>query len=119
MAFSFPTFRYKSFYPSGPETTNDYSRLVSEAHASRVKRYIDETKGTVVLGGQTDVEKKYIAPTVVKDVPFEDALMEEYVVLRGSSDTELTNTHREIFGPVLPIVPVKDVDEAIDLINSR
>lgn len=55
----------------------------------------------------------------MKDVPFEDALMEEYVVLHGSSDTKLMNTNREIFGPVLPIVPVKDVDEAIDLINSR
>ena len=47
--------------------------------AKRLKRYIDETKGKIVFGGQADVEKKYVAPTVVKDVPLDDALMEEYV----------------------------------------
>ncbi|CDO75126.1 hypothetical protein BN946_scf185010.g51 [Trametes cinnabarina] len=93
---------YKSFYPDGPEKSDSFARMVSPAHAARIKRLIDETKGTIVLGGQTDVENRYIAPTVVRDVPVDDALMSE-----------------EIFGPVLPIVPVKDVDEAISIIQAR
>jgi len=36
-----------------------------------------------VLGGQTIREEKYIAPTIVQDVSFDDALMTEYVSLRG------------------------------------
>ena len=43
----------------------------------RIKRYLDNTKGKVVLGGQVDIQKKYVAPTVVRDVPVNDSLMEE------------------------------------------
>ncbi|KAJ3558601.1 hypothetical protein NM688_g822 [Phlebia brevispora] len=93
---------YKSFYPVDPSSSDSFSRIVSEAHTKRIKRYIDETKGKVVVGGQADVEKRYIAPTIVKDVPLDDSLMED-----------------EIFGPVLPVVPVNDVDEAIEFINSK
>ncbi|KAI0634451.1 aldehyde dehydrogenase [Trametes polyzona] len=93
---------YHSFYPDGPEKSDSFGRIVSEAHTERIKGLIEETKGTIVLGGQTDVAQKYVAPTVVKDVRGDDALMQE-----------------EIFGPVLALVPVKDVDEAIEFINQR
>ncbi|PSS37509.1 hypothetical protein PHLCEN_2v716 [Hermanssonia centrifuga] len=93
---------YKTFYPTDPATSDSYSRIISEGHTARIKRYIDETKGEIIIGGEVDVGKKYIAPTVVKNVPFDDSLMDE-----------------EIFGPVLPIVPVKDLDEAIEVVNSR
>ena len=68
---------YESFYPDGPEKSDSFSRIVSQAHAARIKRYIDETKGTVVLGGTVDVETRFVAPTVVKDVPFDDSTMQE------------------------------------------
>ncbi|KAH9902373.1 aldehyde dehydrogenase [Cubamyces lactineus] len=93
---------YQSFFPEGPENSDSFARIVSEAHATRIKRLLDNTKGTVVLGGQTDVAKRYIAPTVVRDVTGEDPLMSE-----------------EIFGPVLAVIPVKDVDEAISFIRAR
>ena len=54
------------------------------------------------MGGETDEEQRFIAPTIVRDVTFEDSLMSE-----------------EIFGPILPIIPVKDVDQAIELINTQ
>ncbi|OJT05217.1 Aldehyde dehydrogenase, dimeric NADP-preferring, partial [Trametes pubescens] len=92
----------ESFYPEGPKKSESFSRIVSSAHAARIKRMIDETKGTVVFGGDTDVSERYIAPTVVRDVRPDDVLMGD-----------------EIFGPVLAIVPVKDVDEAIALVNAR
>ena len=71
-------------------------------HTGRIKRLLDETKGTIVLGGQTDVEQRYIAPTVVANVGEGDVLLED-----------------EIFGPVLAIVPIKDLDAAIAFIRRR
>lgn len=67
-----------------------------------MQRLISETKGKIVTGGETEVEERYVAPTIVKDVSWDDALMED-----------------ELFGPVLPIVSVKNVDEAIELINQK
>ncbi|KAI0956945.1 hypothetical protein AcW1_005500 [Taiwanofungus camphoratus] len=93
---------YKEMHPTEPRETGMVSRMVNETHAKRVKRLIDETKGTIVFGGEVDVEAKYVAPTLVKDVKGDDSLMSE-----------------ELFGPVLPVVPVKDVDEAIEFITAR
>ncbi|KAI0346649.1 aldehyde dehydrogenase [Trametopsis cervina] len=94
---------YAEFFPEGdPAKSDSFSRLVSQAHAERVKGYLDASKGTVVLGGATDVEKRYVAPTVLRDVPLDDSTMVD-----------------EIFGPLLPIIPIKDVDEAIDIVNSK
>ncbi|KAI0365384.1 NAD-aldehyde dehydrogenase [Pilatotrama ljubarskyi] len=93
---------YHSFYPDGPEKSNSLGRIISQAHTARIKRLIDQTKGKIVVGGDADVEARYVAPTIVKDVKGDDALMQE-----------------EIFGPVLAIVPVDDVDEAIAFINAR
>ncbi len=67
----------ESFYPEGPKKSESFSRIVSSAHAARIKRMIDETKGTVVFGGDTDVSERYIAPTVVRDVRPDDVLMGE------------------------------------------
>ncbi|KAH9933554.1 aldehyde dehydrogenase [Epithele typhae] len=91
---------YKTFYPDGPEKSDSFSRVVTKAHTQRIKRLVDETTGTIVCGGQSDVETRYIAPTIVRDVREGDSLLSE-----------------EIFGPVLCIVPVKDVDEAVAFIN--
>ncbi|XP_023999399.2 aldehyde dehydrogenase family 3 member A2-like [Salvelinus sp. IW2-2015] len=57
---------------------------------------------TAALGGQSDASQRYIAPTVVKDVPPHARLMQE-----------------EIFGPLLPIVTVSDIDDAIHFISER
>ena len=63
---------------------------------------LDATRGKIVIGGERDLEDLYIAPTVVTDVTAEDSLMTE-----------------EIFGPILPILTVKNVKEALQLVNSR
>ncbi|XP_061538106.1 aldehyde dehydrogenase family 3 member A2-like isoform X2 [Phycodurus eques] len=55
-----------------------------------------------VLGGQCDASQRYIAPTILKDVPPHSKVMQE-----------------EIFGPLLPIVTVSGLDEAIHFINDR
>ena len=59
---------YEEFYPEGPKNSKSLARIVGVHHAKRIKGLLDNTKGTIVLGGETDVENTYIAPTVVKDV---------------------------------------------------
>ncbi|KZT73583.1 aldehyde dehydrogenase [Daedalea quercina L-15889] len=95
---------FYEFFPvdplKAPEGT--MAHIVSDAHVQRLGRLLDETHGTIAFGGQVDAARKFIVPTVVKDVKTDDALMSE-----------------EIFGPILPVVPVEGVEEAIDIINSR
>ncbi|KIK05065.1 hypothetical protein K443DRAFT_675362 [Laccaria amethystina LaAM-08-1] len=93
---------YESFYPESAKAPGAYSRIVTPQAFNRVKSLLDNTKGEVVFGGETDAETKYIAPTVIKNVAADDSLMSE-----------------EVFGPLLPIVPVEDVDEAIKFVNER
>lgn len=78
----------------------------------------------MVLGGEADEATKYIAPTVVSDVPPDDSLMSEWVyalplVLVLVLVWLMLVLHREIFGPILPIVPVENLDEAIAYVNAQ
>lgn len=70
-------FSYHSFYPEGPAKSASFSRIISEKHTARIKQMIDGTKGTIVVGGDTDVSQRYIATTIVKDVRGDDSLMAE------------------------------------------
>ena len=70
-------FRYAEFYPNGTTGPGDIARLPNYGSFDRVKRLLDNTKGTIVLGGDTDRETKYIAPTIVRSVGPDDSLMSE------------------------------------------
>lgn len=69
--------RYAKFYPDSPAKPAVFSRLVSPQAFTRVSTLLKNTKGTIVLGGETDEETKYVSPTVVKDVKPDDSLMSE------------------------------------------
>ncbi|NXV72910.1 AL3B1 dehydrogenase, partial [Atlantisia rogersi] len=88
------------FYGPNPRESPDFGRIVGDKHFQRVQKLLGS--GHVAIGGQTDEKERYIAPTVLVDVLPSDSIMQE-----------------EIFGPVLPIVTVANVDEAIALINSH
>lgn len=92
----------REFYGPEPQKCPDLGRIVSNKHWIRLKRLMEETKGRVVLGGESDEEDKYMAPTVLVDVAEDDALMQE-----------------EIFGPILPILTVETVEDVIEFINRR
>jgi len=92
----------RDFYPEGAESSDSFSRIVSTSHFKRIKRLLDRTEGQIVHGGTTNERTKFIEPTLVTGVKGNDSLMGE-----------------EIFGPVLPIIEVDDVEEAIDFINAR
>jgi aldehyde dehydrogenase (NAD+) len=77
-------------------------RIVNKRQFDRLAGYLAGTKGTIALGGATDPAQLRIEPTVIVDPDPDEALM--------------TN---EIFGPILPVVSVRSLDEAIQFVNSR
>jgi aldehyde dehydrogenase (NAD+) len=77
-------------------------RIVNQRHFDRLTATLAATKGTVAVGGGSDASKLQIQPTVVVDPDLDEPLMKE-----------------EIFGPILPIVTVQSLDDAIRFVNSR
>jgi len=90
----------ESLYGSDPAASGEYGRIINERHFDRLSGLLDS--GRVVTGGDRDRAAKYIAPTVLADVAPQSPVMQE-----------------EIFGPILPIVTVPGLDEAIGYINER
>ncbi|WP_228899402.1 aldehyde dehydrogenase family protein [Streptomyces sp. DH1] len=87
-------------YGADPARSTEYARIVNERHFDRLTGLLDS--GRVVVGGGSDRSRKYLAPTVLADVAPDAPVMRE-----------------EIFGPILPIVTVPGLDEAIDFVNDR
>ncbi|MFM7364972.1 MAG: aldehyde dehydrogenase [Cuspidothrix sp.] len=90
----------QEFYGENPATSPDYARIVHHKHFDRLANLLKA--GKIIVGGETNREELYIAPTLLENVTLEDAVMQE-----------------EIFGPILPIIEYTDINEAISLINSR
>lgn len=88
------------FYQSDPKLSESYARIINAKNFDRVNNLLSNTSGKVVVGGETDRDSCYVAPTVVADVTASDSLMKE-----------------EIFGPILPVVTVDSADEAISFVN--
>lgn len=92
------------WFGPNPKESKDYARMVSVRHVDRVMNMLNNRKsGAIVMGGECDREQRYIAPTLVRDVKFDDE------VLMGD----------EIFGPVLPIIAYRSLDEAIHLVQRK
>ncbi|XP_039248921.2 aldehyde dehydrogenase, dimeric NADP-preferring-like isoform X1 [Styela clava] len=87
-------------YGENPKDSTSYCRIINARHFARVEKLLKS--GKIAIGGQTDKETKYIAPTVLTDVKEDSPVMQE-----------------EIFGPILPIITIKNIDEAIEFINKR
>ena len=88
------------FYGADPQQSGDFARISSPRHFSRLKAML--ASGKIAIGGQTDEQQRYIAPTVLVDVTASDPVMQE-----------------EIFGPILPMLTVGSIDEAINFVNAR
>ena len=88
------------FYGANPHTSDSYGRIVSPRHFDRLVSLM--TGGTPIIGGESAAADRYVAPTVLGNVNLNAPLMQE-----------------EIFGPLLPIISVKDTNEAIEFITSR
>ncbi|KAG2354592.1 aldehyde dehydrogenase [Suillus spraguei] len=93
---------YNAFFPEGALDSPLFGSIVSDLHHKRLTSLLSRTKGEVVLRGRADAARKRLEPTIVKDVAHGDSLLEE-----------------EIFGPILPIVPVDSLNQAINFVNAR
>jgi aldehyde dehydrogenase (NAD+) len=90
----------RDFFGEDPRRSPDYGRIVNERHFQRLVNLIDPPK--VAHGGEHDAAERYIAPTLLTDVTMNDAVMAD-----------------EIFGPLLPILRIQSLDEAIETIAQR
>jgi aldehyde dehydrogenase (NAD+) len=82
-----------------PKDNPDYSRVINAAAVSRIAALIDPAK--VIIGGESDPDVPYLAPTIVYPVVWEDKIMDD-----------------EVFGPVLPVLTYKSLDEALQRIAA-
>lgn len=90
----------KEFYGDDPKQSGDYARIVNGHHFNRLASMLES--GSAVIGGETDANTKYIAPTVLADVNISAPVMQD-----------------EIFGPILPMIEIDNVAEAIAFINAK
>jgi aldehyde dehydrogenase (NAD+) len=90
----------KNFYGENPETSNDFSRVITSESVLRLKGLMNS--GQIVTGGITDEKTRYVAPTVIKDIKPGDPIMRE-----------------EIFGPVLPVIDFENFEEVYDIIEQN
>ncbi|MDX3193752.1 aldehyde dehydrogenase family protein [Streptomyces sp. MN03-5084-2B] len=90
----------RAMYGDDPAASPVYGRIINERHFDRLAGLL--ASGHPVVGGQHDRDDKYIAPTVLTDVAPDSPVMQQ-----------------EIFGPLLPIIDVPDIDAAIAFINGR
>ncbi len=80
----------------------DGKRIVNQRHYDRLTATLAATKGEIAVGGKPDAKDMHIHPTVVVDPDPAEPLMTD-----------------EIFGPILPVVTVQSLDDAISFVNSR
>jgi aldehyde dehydrogenase (NAD+) len=85
--------------------TPDLCRIINEKNFLRLKNLVSEAVkngANIEIGGEFDQAEKYISPTVLKNVPLDSAIMQE-----------------EIFGPILPVITFRNLEDAIKIIDSR
>ncbi|MCM3689496.1 aldehyde dehydrogenase family protein [Kocuria rosea] len=88
-------------YGQDPRRSDSYGRIVSERHLARLTGLLEQVPADdVVCGGGSDRAERYLAPTVVRSAPDGPFMAEE------------------IFGPVLPLVPVRSAEHAVELITA-
>jgi aldehyde dehydrogenase (NAD+) len=92
-----------TFYGDDPDSCPDYGRIVNERHWDRLHALLEQARpGQVVIGGEGDRRSRYLAPTVLRDVTWDEPMMGE-----------------EIFGPLLPVLAVDSTAEAIAAITAH
>eukprot|EP00439_Symbiodinium_sp_Y106_P046533 s3483_g5.t3 len=93
----------KASYGEDGRQQEDYGHLVNERHTERVEKLIKTCGGEVVHGGIEGVRKSecFVPPTIIKQPNMDAPIMKE-----------------EIFGPVLPIIPYDDFEEALEIIRK-
>ena len=90
----------KRQFGDNPLLSPDYPRIINDHHFNRLANLL--THGDILVGGATDATQRYIEPTLIANVQPQSPLL-----------------NKEIFGPILPIIPFDDIDDCVEHINSH
>jgi aldehyde dehydrogenase (NAD+) len=90
----------RSQFGPQPKDSNDLARIVNQEHCRRLAELIDQNK--VAVGGEVDLATRYVAPTLLQGVTWEDKIMGQ-----------------EIFGPILPILTFGNLTDLFASLNCR
>lgn len=90
----------EQFYGGETAENKDYTRIVNRRHHERLSKLLVGQE--IAFGGKTHPETCHIEPTVLRNVSPDSPVMAD-----------------EIFGPILPVLRVADLDEAIGIVNER
>lgn len=91
--------RINTLYGHDVINNPDFGRIVNIKHTQRISQLIELSK--VIVGGQFNIEQRYVAPTVLANVEMSDAIMQE-----------------EVFGPVLPVLSFSELSEVFNIIRA-
>ncbi|KAI7278337.1 aldehyde dehydrogenase [Hortaea werneckii] len=90
------------FYGTDARQSSDYGRIVNERQFDRLASILAADEARVIFGGRLAREELYIEPTLLATESWSDAAMAD-----------------EIFGPILPVMGYRHLDDAVQMINSR
>lgn len=90
----------QQFYSSDPASSSDYGKIIHAKHFQRLVQFLHQ--GKIFYGGKFDESKLFIEPTILTDISLEEEIMKE-----------------EIFGPILPVIPFLNTQEAIEIVRKN
>ena len=90
----------EQFYGPDPKQSPDYCRIVNERNFTRLEKFLKD--GSLICGGNTDAQERYIAPTILRLSSADAPVMQE-----------------EIFGPILPVIATNGLDAMLEFVNAR
>lgn len=96
---------FQAFYGTtsqARQASPDLARIINDRHFSRLRALLNASAPQVVFGGDADETSRYIGPTILAGVDPASPVMQE-----------------EIFGPLLPVLSMKNMDEAVAFVNAR
>ena len=92
--------KIKEFYKASGDINENYVRIINTKNFDRLQKLMDTDQ--LCFGGKVDRENRFISPAILKNVSFDDPIMQD-----------------EIFGPILPIVSYTNIDEAISKVKEQ
>ncbi len=88
------------FYSSDASSSYDYGKIINEKRFDKLLTYL--SNGKIIIGGEHDRSKLFIAPTILTEVPLNAPVMKE-----------------EIFGPLLPVITFNTTAEAMNIVEQN
>ena len=89
-----------AMYSENPLHNDEYPKIINQKHFERLLALMQS--GRIIAGGQSDADALRIAPTIIDDVTWESAVMQE-----------------EIFGPLMPVMEFDSLHDVISMLNAR